>query len=177
MANQKSIGEIITIGDASIYLSGNDYANGSLFGTKLIKSTTPVLIAYVTDALRWQFEGNPSDTSLRGVGNYLIWLCGVYGAQTVAAQGGGSVIPITPATTPAPLYFYVSDSTPVKTGESAVSFPGYIGYNLQFDRGNLPQMQASNGFDTYYSWDKNTGIFQCFGAANEGEPFSLIPYV
>lgn len=177
MAALLTIPEIITLGDATVYLMGNDVAAGSLWGSRLNKTTTVVLIAYTTDALRWAYEMNPADSSLRKVGNYLVWLCGIYGAQARSFSGGGNIVPIPSVGTPARLDFYVDSTTPVKTGQSAVIFLAFIGYNLQFDRGNQPQATVSDGFSTYYSWDKTTGTFQCFGAANAGELFSLIPYV
>lgn len=177
MAALPTIVETIAIGDGTVSLMGNDVANGALFGARLVKPSTTVMIAYVTDAIRWQNEGQPADTTLRSTCNYLIWLCGIYGAQVRAGSGGGTVIPIQPSATPNRLDFYVSDTTPVKTGETTVVFLQFIGYNLDFYRGNLAQMTVSNGFDTYFSWDRTTGTFQCFGPANEGEPFSLLPYV
>ena len=69
MAALPTIAEAITIGDATVYLMGNDVANGALFGARLNTPQTVVLIAYVTDALRWAFENNPSDSNLRKVAN------------------------------------------------------------------------------------------------------------
>lgn len=177
MAALPTIAETITLGDATVYLMGNDVANGALYGARLVTKKTVILVAYVTDALRWQFESNPADTTLRGVANYLIWLCGIYGAQARSFSGGGTVIPIPPTSTPLALEFYVDDTTPVKTGQSTVVFLAFIGYNLLFNRGNQPQAMVSDGFNTYYSWDRTTGTFTCFGAANLGELFALIPYV
>lgn len=177
MASIPTISEAITLGDATVYLMGNDVANGALYGARMSTPKTVILVAYVTDALRWQNENNPTDPTLRGVANYLIWICGIYGAQARAFSGGGSVIPIPSTSTPLSLNFYVDDTTPVKAGQSTVIFLQFIGYNLLFNRGNQPQATVSDGFSTYYSWDKTTGTFQCFGAANTGELFSLIPYV
>lgn len=168
------------IGDISIPLMGNDVANGSVFGTRKANQNTTVLIAYVTDALRWQNESVPDDDTLRGTANYAIWLYGKYGLQAKSGTGGGgSVIPIPPSVISAPdrLDFYVTASTPIATGESSKTFASFIGFKLMFDRNNQPQSTANDGVSTYFSWDKDTGVFQCFGSANEGELFSLIPYV
>lgn len=175
-----TIPQTISRGDISIYLAANNNSSGALYGARL-SPTSAITIAIVTDALRWGNAGGAqTQQSLREVANYLIWLTGKYGQQAeyiLNGSGGGSVIPISPTTPPPPLYFYVDDTTPVKAGESLVIFAQFIGYELQFVRGNLTQMQASNGFDTYYSWDKITGTFQCFGPASTSEPFALLPYV
>lgn len=177
MAAILTIPQVITLGDATIYLMGNDVAAGSLWGARLNTQNTVVLVAYVTDALRWQYEIDPTEPTLRQVANYLIWLCGIYGAQARAFSGGGTVIPIQPSATPAALEFYVTDSTPVKTGESSVTFLQFIGFKLLFNRGNQPQATVSDGFSSYYSWNSVTGLFQCFPAASANELFALIPYV
>lgn len=177
MADLQTIPQVISIGDATIYRMGNDVSNGALFGARMVNPSTVVLIAYVTDALRWHYASQPADNTLRGVANYDIFLCGIYGAQQRGGSGGGTVIPIQPSTTPLALQFYVTDDTPVKNGDSEVVFLQFIGFELLFNRGNQPQATVSDGSSTYYSWDKFTGTFQCFGAANTGELFALIPYV
>ena len=173
----QSISQTIIIGKASTYLMSNDLSNGQFFGKRLPKPMTHILLQYVTDALSWQFQGNPSDPTLRGTANYAIWLYGIYGAQTIGNQGGGSVIPIPPISTPQPLEFYVSDSTPIANGVSSVTFLQFVGFNLQFNRGNQPQAMISDGTSTYFTWNKVTGKFVCIGAAVTGELFSIIPYV
>lgn len=98
MAALPTISETENIGDISTYLSGNNNAKGSLFGPRLGTPVSPVLIAMVTDALRWGNDGGAEDAiSLRGTANYLIWLCGRYALQARnilgITSGGGSVTP------------------------------------------------------------------------------------
>lgn len=173
--------QAILWGDISIYLAANDNANGAIFGRRITSPSSPITIAMVTDALRWgSATGAQTAISVREVTNYLIWLEGKYGqeAQYIAeGGGGGSVIPVNPGAIPSRLDFIVSDSTPVSTGQSSVIFTDFVGYSLLFNRGNQPQMTIDDGFNTWFSWNKLTGQFQCFGAANESEPFSLIPYL
>jgi len=97
MAALPTISEVIEMGDASVYLSSINNARGSLFGRRLSSPYSPVQIATVTDALRFQYEGDPTDTTLRGVADYLIWMCGSYGLQAryiISGSGGGTVIPV-----------------------------------------------------------------------------------
>jgi len=98
MATQLTISQIIAIGDSSVAYADNNFSDGVVFGARKTKLTTSVLIAYVTDGLRWGYEAGQSDSALRGLGNYLIWLCGIFGQQARSGSAGGSVIPIPPTT-------------------------------------------------------------------------------
>lgn len=179
MANLLTIAETIVIGDISVALMSNDVTRGSLFGERKVNDNAVILLAYVTDALRWHNEDFPSDTTLRGVANYTRWLCGSYGIEARAGStGGGSVVPITPRIlTPSRQDFYATDSTLLVIGQSSAVFTNWIGYNLQFERGNVPQATANNGTDSYFTWNKTTGAFFCYGAVTDGELISLIPYL
>lgn len=180
MSALPTIQQSIDIGRATIYLMSNDYSKGGLFGPRLVKEISPVLIAYVTSAIQWEYESNPTNDTLRGTCDYLLWLCGRYRLQATSLSGGGSVVPIPPgATTPNRLDFIVSGVTPIITGQSQVFFNSGVtdfrGYNLQFDRGNQPQGMVNDGLNTYFSWNKITGEMNIFGAANAGEIFAIIP--
>lgn len=97
MATIPTIPQIINIGKATTFLMANDVGKSVLFGQRLVKPTSPVLIAYVTAALSWQYDAVPATTTLTGTGNYLLWLCGRYRLEASSyTGGGGSVIPITP---------------------------------------------------------------------------------
>ncbi len=98
MSARLTIPQIIAIGDSSVCYSDNYYSEGALFGSRKTKLTTSVLIAYVTDGLRWGYEAGQTDNQLRSLGNYLIWLCGRFGQQARSGSAGGSVIPIPPTT-------------------------------------------------------------------------------
>lgn len=75
----------------------NDYAKGALFGARLTKESSSVLIAYTTAALEWEYDAIPTDGTLRGTADYLLWLCGRFRLEAASYTGGGSsVIPITP---------------------------------------------------------------------------------
>ena len=180
---QLSIPNIIQIGDLSNPLSLNYKSLGALFGATLQQSN-PLQIAMVTDALRWQYDGDPADITLRGVANYLLFLCGRFGVQAqniISGGGGGSILPPPPLLAPNPISFVVADSgTPIVSGGSALLLNGtsgnqdFRGYNLLFNRNNAPQSTTNNG-STYYTWNKNSGLFTCIGAAVLSELFDLYP--
>lgn len=129
-----------------------------------------------------QFQGgvNASENEeMRGVANYLIWLCGRYGmdAKAIGGNPGGSVSPVNPGYGALnPLEFTVDDTSPIVTGGNTITLPQFIGYQLLFVRNGLTQVQYNTGTNTYYYWNPITGKFICYGDANEGDEFSLRPY-
>lgn len=162
-----SIGQTIVRGRISTYLAANYNAEGSLFGGRKAP-VSAVTIAMVTDALNWGNAGGAqTDESLRATANYLIWLCSKWGQEAQAISqgaGGGSVIPAG-STAPSPLDWIVgASSEPLSTGETSVTLTAFIGYNVNFTRGGLPQYTTDPGDgSTYYSWNKNTGLFTLLG--------------
>ncbi len=90
-----TIQENINNGLICTYLSANKKANGALF-PNVLPTTSAVTIAIVTQALRWQYDGDPTDSNLRLVANYLYWLTGAFNLQSkyiMQGSGGGAVIP------------------------------------------------------------------------------------
>jgi len=152
-----TIPQAIARGDISIYLSTIDNAKGSLFTSRRANPTSPVTIAMVTDALRWGYEGGAqTDTSLREVANYLIWLVGKYGQQAEAiinggSGGGGSVIP-TPTGIQYPFYIHSSDFesdgvTYLNSNIAGVNLALFINeYTQQFFPGTDFTYVAGGGF-------------------------------
>lgn len=178
MGQQLSIPDIIDIGDISVSLALGYQQQGALFGPRKTY-TAGETIALVTDALRWQYQGNPADATLRGVANYLYWLCGKFaleGLDIINGPGGGAVIPINPALNPNPIEFEVTVSSFMVDGQSVKSIQSFVGYNLLFVRNNIPQSIVDMG-GSYFSWDKTTGIFTCYPAAVSGELFQLYPFI
>jgi hypothetical protein len=72
--------QYINFGEATVYLMQNYEASGALFGKKLINRASPVMVAIVTDILKWQYEinvaaaieENPQDYLLIDIANYLL---------------------------------------------------------------------------------------------------------
>lgn len=164
MATILPVDEIIEIGDASTYLSANYVGKQTLFGGTVIKPTPPVQIAWVTDGLRWGYEGGAQTAaSLRSTANYLYWLCGLFQLQAqniISGDGGGSVTP-TPSggTLPFPLDFIVAASgTPIVDGETSVTISQFVGYNIDLYIDNFVLYTTDPGDgSTYYSWNRTTG--------------------
>ena len=183
--------EAILRGDISIYLAANDNSVGTMFGGRINNPLSPITILMVTDSLRWGYDDNSganTTSSLREVTNYLIWLIGVYGQQAQAiidGGGGGTVIP--PSSLGLPYDWVItgatSDTEPLKAGDISVILTKFIGYNVEFTRSNLTQNTSvpPDGFSTYYSWNRATGLFTLradidpFGAATLGEQFRILP--
>lgn len=133
----------------------------------------------IRKSVQWLYDLNPSNTTLQGTANYLYALCAPFNlkAQYVISQGsGGTIAPITPIASPIPIEFIVSVSSPIVTGDSVLLITSFIGYNLLFIRNNIPQSQINDG-GTYFTWNKTTGSFECFGIGSEGELFQLYPYM
>lgn len=173
-----SITDIIKNGDVSIYLSAIYNVETPYFsGGSLGKPKDPIMITMVTDALRWGYEGGAQTMeTLRGIANYLIWLMGKFGLEASAINGnGGSVSPVPPGgLVPSRIDFEVSASSYMVTGQSIAVIAAFIGYNLDFIRNGVPQSTLSSQ-PSYFSWDKNTGTFNCSPALLETELIALIP--
>jgi len=174
-----TISEVIERGEVSIYLSGNDNSKGAMFGSRRAAPGSQVTIAMITDALNWGNAGGAqSAEDLRQMANYLTWLIGRYGQQAeyiLEGSGGGAVIPGGGGTLATPLYFYVSASSFVATGETTVTMPtSWTGYNLAFSRNGVVQTTVDTE-PTYFSYDTDSREFICTPAAVEGELFALIP--
>lgn len=76
---------------------------------------------------------------------------------------------------PNPIEFEVNDSdTPIISGGTSLIIPQFVGYNVTFNRNNLPQTQL-NSQPTYFRWNKVTCLFQCFPAAVKTDLFSINP--
>lgn len=173
---QLSILEVIRIGRMSVPISAIDISEGNLFGERL-SVTSPQTIALVTDALNWQYEGDPSDDTLRGVANYLTFLCGAYGLEAqyaISGTTGGAIVPIMGA--PNPIEFVVDGTSYIPNGSSTKIVSSFIGFNMIFARGGITQSTINTG-GSYFTWTKSTGAFFCYPSASTGELFQLYPTI
>jgi len=50
--------QYIFFGEATVFLMQNYQADGALYGRRLINRASPVMVAIVTDILKWQYEIN-----------------------------------------------------------------------------------------------------------------------
>jgi hypothetical protein len=165
--------QIINIARISLYLAANDVAKGALFGIRKIP-TSPRIIYMELKALEWLYALDPTNSSLTQVGNYVYSLCRGYNlaAQGVSG-GGGSISPINPnVSLPAPIEFVVTGSSFMIDGQASVLIPQFAGYNVMFNRDNVPQTMVDTG-GTWFTWNKNTTLFTVYGAASTDQLFSI----
>lgn len=172
-----TVPQTIRYGQATTYLMCNDIVKGQLFPPQLSTNQDALMVAIVTDALKWYYEDiNPTNPTLQGTANYLYWLCGKYQLAARNLSAGGTVTPIPPSTVmPQPVEFVVDSSTsPIIAGGTSLVIPQFIGFNVVFDRSNVPQTKLVNQ-STYYNWNSVTGLFTCYPAAAVDEIFSINP--
>ena len=166
-----SSGNVITL-TAPLYIGSG--INGNY---PICVITAGSLTASTTAFQGGAFEYN--NQNLRGVANYLYWICGKFaldGQYIITGAGGGTVVPINPGSTPNPTEFEVTATSIIPAGDSTITIDAYIGYNLLFVRNGIPQSQIDLG-NSYYNWNKVTGQFTCYGPAVEGELFQLYPFI
>ena len=168
-----NVADTIQIAKYSSLLASLDLEKGNTNNPALVPNL-PDILTIEGGILQWLNDIDPSNDDLTKVANYAYSLCGSYGltAQAIISGGGGSVTPGQPSLPPPPYQFTVSASSFIATGESAKVITAFIGYNLIFIRGGVPQSTVNVG-GTYYSWQSSTGTFTCVGAADEGELFQL----
>lgn len=171
-----TVAQKITIADISEYLIVNAIKKGGLFASG-IDIELPNKIRNIKDSIEYQYNINPSDTTLVSTSNYLYALCGKFGlaAQQVMLISG-TVSGIVATTSPTPYQFTVDASTSfIIDGQSAKTVTAFIGYNLIFIRNGVNQLTVNDGSGSYYSWTKATGSFICYPSANTSEIFGLFP--
>lgn len=131
-------------------------------------------------SLEWQLSQNPTDSDniLVGQTNYVYDLCFPYMLEAQFISGGGGLV-IDPVSSglPMPYDFEITaSSNPLADGQDTVTLSSFIGFNLIFNRGNIPQSSfkpVAGG--SYYTWNRITGLFQSFPAATSGEIFQIVP--
>lgn len=172
-----TIPQAITNGELSVPLCANYNSKQALFGGALAAPKSPVLIAMVTDALSWMYDGgNYTAQEMASVANYLVWLCGKFGLEASAITGsGGSVSPITPGSlSPSRQDFIVSSSSYLPTGTSSTTLTAFIGFNIDFIRNGISQ-STINSQDSYFTFNRATGAFTVSPALVATELISIIP--
>lgn len=170
-----SVSQIISIAKISEYLARLDEQKGSLFGQRVAPNTAMVLYME-RKAVEYYYDNDPTNTTLAQTSWYLYSLCRGYNlkANNILNGGsGGSVSPITPPSPPQPYQFIVAASgNLINAGESSVTISAFIGFNLLFARNGIPQSTV-NTEPSYYSWDKETGLFTISPGAILGELFQI----
>lgn len=171
-----SINDIINIARISQYLAIDDVEKGKLYD-KRIAPLTPQILYTIRKGVEWMYGGNPGNDSLPMTANYLFSLCRGYNLQAQAILGtssGGSVAPVTPASIPDAYDFVVTASSLIPDGSSTVTLTAYIGWNILLVRNGIPQSSVNTG-QSYYSWNKTTGLLTIYPQAYLGEQFQIYP--
>ena len=171
-----TVADIISIAKISQYLSQIDVAKGALFGRR-VAPLTPKILYTERKAVEWMYDLDPTNETLVSTSNYLYSLCRGYNlkAQVISGGGGGSVVPPTPVNAPLPLQFIVAASgTTFIDAQSSVTLSDFVGYNLLFSRGGIPQSTVTTE-PTYYTWNRSTGVMTINIAAATGELFQIYP--
>ena len=170
----RTVQQQIDIANVCSIYSSNELESG-LRNTGYIDPKNRDLIYLVRQGLEWLYELDSSHEDLDLIGNYLIAICRHSARGEANIVGGGTTPTISGATRPDRIDFYVSSSSLIPTGGTSVTLPeSWQGYNLSFDRGNVPQSILTTE-PSYFSWNRNTRLFTCFPAAALGDLFSLIP--
>ena len=155
-----------------IRISGRLYNKGMM-------DRLPRIIYCTRKSVEWLFDLDPDDNTLTATSNYLQTISIQYwlpcASQSNIGGGGGGVVPVTAApSTPNPYDFEVTGGSFIIAGQAVKTINSFIGYNLSFTRNNIPQSTVNMG-GSYFSWNKNSGLFQCFPEAASGELFTLEP--
>ena len=169
-----TVAQKLTIAKISEYLvvaaieKGGLYANG-------IDVQLPFKIYNIRKSVQERYDIDPTDTTLEATSNYLYGLCMfVLQAQAIMLISG-SVAGVVSGTTPTPYQFIVDASTSFMIdGQSSKTITAFIGYNLLYTRGGIPQSTVSSE-PSYYSWSAATGSFVTTPALTTGELIGLFP--
>lgn len=173
-----SISRILELAPTCCYLANNNKSKKALFGGVPKSNQNQATLIYIYwKILNTIYELDNDYDGLYAPAQYLFELEQKFAykaANIVDGGGGGSVAPITPTTLPDPYYFIVSSSSFIVTGASSKTITSFIGFNLIFTRGGIPQSTVTTE-DTYFTWDSSTGAFTCSPAVYVGELIGLIP--
>ena len=170
-----SVPDILVIAKISEYLARVDAAKGSLFG-KRVSSNVATTIYMERMGVQYYYNNDPSNSTLFLTAQYLYSLCRGYNLQAANIMNGGSggsVSPVSPSTPVAPYQFIVDAGTSfIIDGQSSKTITSFIGFNILFARGGIPQSTVSTE-PSYYSWNRTTGEFVISPAAITGELFQI----
>lgn len=174
-----TVPQIIEIAKYSQVFANSAASKGGIF-KPVVDPLLGIKIYVIRKDVEDVYNYNPNWPGLVQTANYLYGLCGRYALAAWAVisngGGGGSITPIPPTGTLQYLEFVVSDSSAIPTGGSQYTFDtipyDYRGFELIFNRGNIPQGRLDNG-NTYFTWNSLSGAFQCFPAATVDEDFQF----
>ncbi len=142
--------QIIERGWVSAYLIGNNNSLGALYGARIAAPGSMLTITMVTYGLMWGYSGGAQTSAdLKNVGNYLIWLCGIFGQQAqgiIDGGGGGSVIPGGGTTN---IYPFIITSGDFEPDGISYDNPDIIGDNISLFINEYSQQWLVAGSGTF----------------------------
>ena len=170
-----TVAQIMDIWPIAQYLAANDIQNRRN-NSGAVDITLPQKIYSIGTAVQRIYDADSTDDTLPQTARYLYALCGKYGLQaSVVMQTSGTVSPVTPNVPTVPYQFNVAASgNLINEGESSVIITSFIGFNLLFVRNGIPQTTLTTE-SSYYSWNKDTGLFTITPGAILSELFQIYP--
>jgi len=168
-----TVTQIMDIWPIAQYLAANDIQNRRN-NSGAVDITLPQKIYSIGTSVQRTYDADSTDNTLPLTARFLYALCGKYGLQaSVVMQTSGTVSPVTPNVPTVPYQFNVAASgNLINEGESSVIITSFIGFNLLFVRNGITQSTV-NTEPSFYSWNKETGLFTITGAAILGELFQI----
>lgn len=170
-----TIQEKLDIASISEYLSFVDIKKKGLYGGGVDLGLTRKIYA-IRKSIEYWYALDPTDDSLITTSNYLLALCGYYGAKAQQiVTSAGTIAPSSSTAIPLPLQFIVAASgTTFIDGQSSATLTTFIGYNLLFARGGIAQSTVASE-PSYYSWSRSTGVLTISPMAYTSELFQIYP--
>jgi len=168
-----TVAQIMDIWPIAQYLAANDIQNRRN-NSGAVDITLPQKIYSIGTSVQRTYDADSTDDTLPLTARFLYALCGKYGLQaSVVMQTSGTVSPVTPNVPTVPYQFNVAASgNLINEGESSVIITSFIGFNLLFVRNGITQSTV-NTEPSFYSWNKETGLFTITGSAILGELFQI----
>lgn len=165
----------LDIASISEYLSFVDIEKKGLYGGG-VDLQLPRKIYAIRKSIAYWYDLDPTDETLIATSNYLLGLCGYYGAKAQqVVTSAGSIAPSSTSTPPEPLQFIVAASgNAFNTGDTSATLTSFIGYNLLFARGGITLSTVSTE-PTYYTWSRTSGLLTINVQAYAGELFQIYP--
>jgi len=175
-----SVSTIIDNAKDAQYITDIYRISGRIFNAGM-PNNLPRLIYCVRKSVEWLYNQDQDDSTLIPTSNYLkaltvqYWLPCRPGSGNSLTGGGAGSAPVTGAApAPDPYDFEVTGSSFIIAGQGVKTINSFIGYNVAFNRNNIPQSTVNMG-GSYFTWNKETGLFQCVPAAAAGELFTISP--
>ena len=168
-----TVAQIMDIWPIAQYLAANDIQNRRN-NSGAVDITLPQKIYSIGTSVQRTYDADSTDDTLPLTARFLYALCGKYGLQaSVVMQTSGTVSPVTPNVPTVPYQFNVAASgNLINEGESSVIISAFIGFNLLFVRNGIPQTTLTTE-SSYYSWNKDTGLFTITPSAILSELFQI----